>query len=105
MLYCIVSASWRTGPASAESVGQREVGGVTCRVLYTWQLLGLAVKWLALVGTRWPNSSPGRMSRLRKHYSYLLGGSLLTKMASWAPSGCLPTRELTIACLLMSGHC
>ena len=30
--------------APAERVGQGEVGGVTRRVLYTWQLLGLAVK-------------------------------------------------------------
>ena len=37
---------------SAERVGQREVGGVTHRVLCTWQLLGSAVKgpWLALGG-------------------------------------------------------
>ena len=38
--------------ASTERVGQGEVGGVTRRVLWTWQLLGLAVKgpWLALGG-------------------------------------------------------
>ena len=40
---------WRAGSASAERVGQGEVGGVTRRVLCTWQLLGLAAKgpWLA----------------------------------------------------------
>ena len=32
------------GSASAEKVGQGEVGGITRRVLCTWQLLGLAVK-------------------------------------------------------------
>ena len=37
---------------AAERVGQGEVGGVTRRVLRTWQLLGMAVKgqWLALSG-------------------------------------------------------
>ena len=45
----IVSVRWRAGSASAERVGQGEVGGVTRRVLCTWQLLGLAAKgpWLA----------------------------------------------------------
>ena len=38
--------------SSAQKVGQGEVGGVTRRVLCTWQLLGWAVKgtWLALGG-------------------------------------------------------
>ena len=47
-----VSALWNAGSASAERVGQGEVGGVTHRVLCTWQLLGMAVKglWLAPVG-------------------------------------------------------
>ena len=33
----------------SERVGQGEMGGVTCRVTYTWWLLSLAVKvpWLA----------------------------------------------------------
>ena len=46
--YCaekIVSACRRAGSAYAEMVGQGEVGGVTRRVLCTWQLLGFAVKW------------------------------------------------------------
>ena len=36
------------GSASAERVGQGEMGGVTNRVIYTWWLLGLAAKapWL-----------------------------------------------------------
>ena len=44
----IVSARLRAGSASAERVGQGEVGGVTSRVLCTWWLLGLALKrpWL-----------------------------------------------------------
>ena len=43
---------WCAGSASAEMVGQGEVGGVTRSVLCTWQLLGLTVKrpWLALGG-------------------------------------------------------
>ena len=38
--------------ASAERVGQGEVGGVTRRAAYTWWLLGLVVKgpWLGLGG-------------------------------------------------------
>ena len=48
----IVSARLRAGSASAERVGQGEVGGVTGRVLCKWWLLGLALKrpWLALGG-------------------------------------------------------
>ena len=43
-----------------------------------------------MVGTRWANSQPGCMSRLRKRYSHLSGGSFLAGKASWALSGCLP---------------
>ena len=52
-----------------------------CRVLCTWQLLGLVVKepWLS---TGWANSWPGYMSRLRKHYPHLSGGSFLAENAS-----------------------
>ena len=48
----MVSVHLRAGSVSAERVGQREVGGVTRRVTYTWWLLGLAVKgpWLGLGG-------------------------------------------------------
>ena len=44
----IVSAHYACGSASAERVGQGEVGGVTCRVTCTRWRLGLAVKapWL-----------------------------------------------------------
>ena len=54
MAHCtetIVSAFWCVGSVLAETerVGQREVGGVTCRMLCTWWPLGLTVKgsWLA----------------------------------------------------------
>ena len=43
-----------------------------------------------VVGTGWANSWPGCMSRLRKCYSHLSGGSFLAGKASWALSGCLP---------------
>ena len=48
----IVSAHWCAGYELAERVGQGEVGGITRRVLCTWQLLGLAVKepWLVPSG-------------------------------------------------------
>ena len=45
--------SWHAGSASAERVRQREVNGVTCRVLCTWWLLGLAVEGPCL-GLGWP---------------------------------------------------
>ena len=75
-------------------VGQGEVGVVTCRVLCTWQLLGLVVKG-------WANSCPGCMSRLRKHHPHLSGGSFLAKNASLALSGCLPI-ESADHCMLVN---
>ena len=45
--YCAeknVSARLCAGSASAQMVGQEEVGGVTCRVLCSWWLLGLGLK-------------------------------------------------------------
>ena len=88
----LVSVRWCAGSASAERVGQGEVGRVIYRVLCTRQLLGLAVKgpWLAPGG---PILAPGCMNRLRKRYSHLLGGSFLARKASWAPSWCLPTES------------
>ena len=59
-------------------------------VLYTWQLLGLAVK-RTMIGTGLANSRSGCMSRLRKCYTHLSGGSFLAGKAFWALSGCLPT--------------
>ena len=56
-------------------MGQGEVGGVTCRVLCTWKLLGSAVKGPWLV----PGEPILTMNRLRKCYSHLSGGgSFLT---------------------------
>ena len=40
-----------------------------------------------IVVTRLANSHPGCMDRLRKYYSYLVGGSFLAKKAAWALSG------------------
>ena len=54
-----------------------------------------------MVGTGWANSWPGCMSRLRKHYSHLLGGSFLAGKAAWALSGCLPT-EGADYCMLVN---
>ena len=50
---CSGSARFAHGSASAEKVGQGEVGGVTCSVTCTRWLLGLAVKapWLGLGGS------------------------------------------------------
>ena len=54
-----------------------------------------------MVGTGWYNSGLGCMSRLRKHYSHLSGGSFLTENASWALSGCLPI-ESADHCMLIN---
>ena len=99
----IVSARLRAGSASAERVGQGEVGGVTGRVPCTWWLLCLALKrpWLVPGGP--PHARPDCMDRLRKHYSHLAEGWFLARKAAWALSGCLQPIVLTITCLLMSG--
>ena len=89
----IVSAYLQVDSASAERVGQGEVGGVTRRVLCTLQLLNLFGCKRVMVGTRWVNSCPGCMNRLRKCYSHLLGGSFLARKASWVLNGCLPTKN------------
>ena len=83
------------GFVSAERVGQGKVGGITRRVLCSWQLLGLAVKgpWLAPGGT---TLTLGCMNWLRKHYS------CRAKKAAWALSGCLLAENATIACSLMN---
>ena len=49
----IVSVRLCVGSASAERVGQGEVGGLIHRVTWTWRVLGLVVKqsWL---GPGWP---------------------------------------------------
>ena len=55
----------------------------------------------AMVGTGWANSCPGRMDRLRKHYSHLVGGSFLAEKAAWALSGCL-TNGSADYCMLVN---
>ena len=62
-------------------VGQVELGGVTCRVLCTWWLLGLA-------GTGWATSHPHCMDRLTKHCPHLVEGWFLARKAAWALSRC-----------------
>ena len=47
----------------------------------------------AMVGTRWANSCPGCMDRLRKCYSHLVGGSFQAWKAAWTLSGCLTTKS------------
>ena len=47
------------------------------------------------------NSCPGYMDRLRKHYSYLVGGLFLAGKAAWALSGCLTT-ESADHCMLVN---
>ena len=54
-----------------------------------------------MVGTGWANSCTGRMDRLRKHYSHLVGGSFLAEKAAWALSGCL-TSESADYCMLVN---
>ena len=41
----------------------------------------------AMVGTWPPTSHPKCMDRLRKHYSYLVGGWFLARKAAWALNG------------------
>ena len=55
----------------------------------------------AMVGTRWANSCPGCMDRLRKHHSHLVGGSFLAGKAAWALSMCLMT-ESADYCMLVN---
>ena len=65
---CLCGVSASAGSGSAERVGRGEVGGVTCRVLCTWWLLGLAL-----------------------NYSHLAEGWFLARKATWALSGCMAT--------------
>ena len=93
----IVSAYWHAGSVSAEMVGWE--GHPKGAMHMAAARLGCI---RTMVGIEWANSCPGCMSRLRKYYSYYLGGSFLVGKASWTLSRCLPTK--TIACSLMSGH-
>ena len=54
-----------------------------------------------MVGTGWANSHPGCMSRLKKCYSRLSGGSFLARKVSWALSGSL-TIESADYCMLVN---
>ena len=47
----------------------------------------------AVVGTRWANSCPGCIDRLRKRYSHLVGGSFLAGKGAWTLSGCMTTKN------------
>ena len=95
-----VFVRWHAVSVLAERVGQREVDGVTCRVLCTWWLLALAVKgsWLGPGGP----PPPDCMDRLRKHYSHLVGGLFLARKAAWALSGCMTTDSADYCMLINS---
>ena len=63
-----------TQAVSAERVRQGKVSGVTPRVLRMYMAAARLSCKRAMVGTGWANSHIGCMSRLRKHYSHILGG-------------------------------
>ena len=54
----------------------------------------------AMVGTRWANSCPGCMDRLRKRHSHLVGGSFLAGKVAWALSGCLTIKSADYCMLI-----
>ena len=87
----LVSASLCTGSASAERVEQGEVGGVIRRVLYTWWLLGLALKrpWLASGGP--PHTLTAWTGLENTSYSHLAEGWFLARKGAWSLSGCMAT--------------
>ena len=53
-----------------------------------------------MVGTRWANSCPGCMDRLRKRYSHLVGGSFLAGKVACALGGCLTTKSADYCVLI-----
>ena len=55
----------------------------------------------AMVGTKWANSCPDCMDRLRKRYSHLVGGSFLAGKAAWALNRCMTT-ESADYCMLVN---
>ena len=73
----IVSVRWCTG--SASGTGGGGWGHPQGAVHIAAARLGCKK---AMVGTGWANSRPGCMSRLRKRYSHLSGGSFLARRAS-----------------------
>ena len=54
-----------------------------------------------IAGTRWANSCPGCMNRLRKRYSHLVVGSFLAGKAAWALSRYMTT-ESADYCMLVN---
>ena len=56
--------------------GQGEVGEITCSDMH--MVAARRGCKMAMGGTRWVNSCPGCMERLRKHYSHLVGGQLIS---------------------------
>ena len=90
----------RAGSASAERVGQGEVGGVTSRVTCTWWLLGLAVKapWLGPGG---PILALAAWTGLENATLPFVGGSFLAVKVAWALSGCMTT-ESADYCMLVN---
>ena len=55
----------------------------------------------AMVGTRWANSCPGCMDRLRKRYSHLVEGSFLGGKVALAMTRCM-TSESAGYCMLVN---
>ena len=98
-VHCVektVSARLRAGSASAERVGQGEVGGVT-------RMLAASLGFeMAMVGTGWGISHFDYMDRLRKNCLHLVGFWQGRLLALWA--GVWQSIVLTIVCSLMSGH-
>ena len=89
----VFSACLHAGSGSAERVhgtGKDEWGHPHSAVHMAAARLGCKSN---MVSTRWANSRSSRINRLRKHYSHLLGGSLLAGKAAWGFSGCLPTEN------------
>ena len=88
--------SWHTGSASPDRVEQGEVGGVTRRVLCTWQLLGLGVKgpWL----------TPGGLI-LSLAARAGLENTTLTFQGMFANRGCFPTENADYCMLVNQWAC
>ena len=91
--YCAV----KIVSASAERVGQGEVGGVTRRVTCTWWLLASAAKapWLG------PGESILTLAAWTGLENATLGGSFLVEKPAWALSGCLTTKSADY-CMLVN---
>ena len=107
----LVTSHLRAGSASAERVGQGEVGGTRGG---GWGHLQDAVHMVAarlgfekaMVGncTGRATPCPDCIDKLRKHYSHLAEGWFLTrKAANWALSRCMATNSADYCMLVMSG--